>query len=209
MLFLINNVELSNLHIKFTKKIEIMKFFEAYNFTKPAEGLYSIDKDDKGNETFMGISRKWHKSLHIWKVIDEAKSIKTFPQCLLTNNRLLDEVMVFYKIEFWDKLNIERIKDSRLQIQIYDWAITSWDDAVKMIQKLVGVIPDGVIGLKTLEAINGYPDKDELLSEFIEGRKQHYNNIVIEDPTQKKWLQGWLNRVENCLQYSLKYHNFL
>jgi len=127
-----------------------MLFHQAYHFTKPAEGLWSDKKNDKGKETFMGISRRWYPNLDIWPIIDAAKGLKTFPQCLLTNNQLLNRVMLFYKFEFFDKLLCERIKDSRIQLQIYDFAITSWDDSMKLIQKLVGVRADGVMTIATL-----------------------------------------------------------
>ena len=35
------------------------------------EGGYVNDKDDKGGETFMGITRKNHPNLKMWDIVDK------------------------------------------------------------------------------------------------------------------------------------------
>ena len=45
-------------------------FEKAFNKIIANEGGYVNDKDDKGGETFMGITRKNHPTIYLWEVID-------------------------------------------------------------------------------------------------------------------------------------------
>jgi lysozyme family protein len=67
---------------------------------------------------------------------------------------------------------------------------------IKKVQKLLGVTADGVVGAKTLAAINGHSG-DALFGLIKEARKRYYENIVKKDSTQKTFLKGWLNRLED------------
>lgn len=39
------------------------------------------------------------------------------------------------------------------------------------------------------------------LNKIIQWRKTKYNRIVMKDPTQKVFIKGWLNRVDNINKY--------
>ena len=56
--------------------------------------------------------------------------------------------------------------------------------------------PDGIIGPKTLAAINSANPR-ELFDRLWQARKQFYLNIVKRDPTQKEFLNGWMNRLDS------------
>jgi len=77
----------------------------------PFEGGYSIDPNDRGKETYMGISRKNFPDWEGWVVIDGIKAKqKTYGNAisLLTkpNWEILSMVHVFYHSRFWpDELN--------------------------------------------------------------------------------------------------------
>jgi lysozyme family protein len=68
--------------------------------------------------------------------------------------------------------------------------------AIKKVQKLLGVTADGIVGPKTLAAINGHSG-DALFGQIKELRKKFYYGIVKQDPTQQIFLKGWLNRLED------------
>ena len=59
---------------------------------------------------------------------------------------------------------------------------------------------DGKIGIKTISEANSNNPKT-VLDHFIEERKKYYNSIVTKNPSQKKFLKGWLNRVEEVNKY--------
>lgn len=79
------------------------------------------------------------------------------------------------------------------------WASGAW--GIKYPQRILGVTDDGVVGPKTLEAINNYPDQSELFKKLWLRRKQHFEDIVKANQTQKEFIKGWLNRL-NDFKYS-------
>lgn len=74
--------------------------------------------------------------------------------------------------------------------------------SVKLLQKAVNnvynvkISVDGMIGSTTLKYTNG-AKTNEVAREFIEQRNQYYKNLVSKNPSQRKFLNGWLNRVKN------------
>ena len=75
------------------------------------EGGYVNDPDDKGGETYKGISRKNWKVWSGWKIIDNSKSLANFPKCLYVNTLLNEYVIDFYKRNFWVPIGGDSIKD--------------------------------------------------------------------------------------------------
>ena len=59
-------------------------------------------------------------------------------------------------------------------------------------QTLLGVTADGIVGPKTISTLNNTPGiKDKV----YQARKAYFEAIVRKNPTQKKWLKGWMNRL--------------
>ena len=76
--------------------------------------------------------------------------------------------------------------------------------AVIWLQESVGVIDDGVIGNMTLSAINNYVVHNgdlALANEVLQRRGQFYHFLVKKNPTQEKFLKGWLNRVHDLGEF--------
>ena len=74
-----------------------------------------------------------------------------------------------------------------------DWVWTSGTYGIKLPQKVLGVKIDGLVGPKTIAAINGYSDQQELFVKLWKERKDFFERIGTG--TQKKFLKGWLNRL--------------
>jgi lysozyme family protein len=52
---------------------------------------------------------------------------------------------------------------------------------------------DGKYGHKTLQAINSV-DSKKLFDAFQQKRIDHYNKVVRDDPKQRDFIKGWINR---------------
>jgi lysozyme family protein len=65
---------------------------------------------------------------------------------------------------------------------------------IKLPQKVLGVKMDGVVGPKTIAAINGYGNQQELFRKLWLERKAYFERLA-QNPTQRKFLAGWLNRL--------------
>jgi lysozyme family protein len=69
--------------------------------------------------------------------------------------------------------------------------------AALFLQRSLNVVADGVIGPKTLAAINAIP-QDKILSliySYIDQRSDFYIDIVSREISQIMFLKGWLIRI--------------
>ena len=97
---------------------------------------------------------------------------------------------------FWNKFRADEIQSQKVANACVDWAWHSGTSKViKRVQKIIGVKQDGIVGTVTLSAIN--KEGDELFEKVQEARKQFLNAIVNSIPSQKKFLKGWMNRVND------------
>lgn len=103
------------------------KFDEAIKKILDHEGGYVNNKNDKGGETYMGISRKAHPNSKIWAIIDvitkKYKTVKTINKYLKANVELTNLIKDIYKKEYWNPLSLDKEKSQRLANQIFDNAV--------------------------------------------------------------------------------------
>jgi lysozyme family protein len=97
---------------------------------------------------------------------------------------------------FWDKWKADSIISQSIAELLVDWAWGSGIYGIKYPQQVLGVKVDGIVGAKTLAAINNYPDQEELFNKLWQRRKKHFEDIA-KSPSKKKFLKGWLNRLND------------
>lgn len=97
---------------------------------------------------------------------------------------------------FWDKWKADSIISQSIAELLVDWAWGSGTYGIKYPQQVLGVKVDGIVGAKTLAAINNYPDQEELFNKLWQRRKKHFEDIA-KSPSKKKFLKGWLNRLND------------
>lgn len=104
------------------------------------------------------------------------------------------EARNIYNDEFIVAPHFDRISDDRLRALLVDWGVNSGPARpIKVVQRLVGVTDDGVLGPKSLTAVNS---TDGLFEKVLAARVAYYHELVEEDPTQECFLHGWLNRCQ-------------
>lgn len=167
-------------------------------FNSPANALH-VNKTETGY-TFMGIYQKAHPSLVMWKQIDETvkrhKKLSDASVELYGNKVLLEEVKMFYKKNFWDRMRLDEIVDQHKANEMFVFGVNAGcSRAVRLAQLVVGTVADGLIGPKTIAAINSY-DVDEFDREFDEEEIKYYEAIVRNDPEKRIFLNGWKNRAK-------------
>lgn len=119
------------------------KFDIAFRRTVNAEGGYVNDPDDKGKETYMGISRVYHPKAVMWNVIDVMKkrhSGSVLNHVLKQSSVVQNNVKDIYKKEYWDVLHLDDINNQRIANEIFDDAVNRGvKSAVKIVQKLLNI----------------------------------------------------------------------
>jgi lysozyme family protein len=187
-------------------------FYEAFSKTMMAERGgkndigYSDDKDDAGGETFWGISRVFNPSWEGWNLIDEAKKIPDFPKNLKFISTLPVMTESFYKREYWDKLQGDKILHQEVANELFDTAVNvSKHTAVCILQRslsclLKGTIKqDGVLGNSTLGVLNSLDiDKGVVLVLMMNCLYGTYLISCMEkNEVKEKYAKGWfLKRIQ-------------
>lgn len=181
----------------------------AYQKTMGHEGGYVSDPDDRGGETYCGISRRWHPGWPGWSIVDAHKESPGFPGCLKDISELPEMVKDFYRSEFWDKVAGGEMFSQRIADELFDTAVNmSPKDAGKFLQRSLNclnrnaslypdLVIDGSIGPATLRVMSGIDQDDaELLygmMNVLQG--MHYIEEMESDNTQEKYCRGWFKRV--------------
>ena len=160
------------------------------------EGGFVDDPIDKGGPTNMGVT------IDTWKQIgydvDGDGDIDIDDLIHLNKTQVVVDVL---KPHYWNKWRGDDIKNQSIANLVVDWTWGSGVWGIKYPQRVLGVKDDGIVGKITLAAINNYPDQKELFDLLWNRRKKHFEDIVKKDPTQQRFLNGWLNRL-NDFKYS-------
>ena len=103
---------------------------------------------------------------------------------------------IIYKKLFWDAIGGDKIKSQRIADILVNWA---WGSGVYRpsvtIQRILGVTADGVIGKKTIEAINN-ANEVELYNSLKDANIKFFKDLGAQ-PKYADFLQGWLNRLDD------------
>lgn len=176
--------------------------FEKYfpHLIKSEGILFTVTQYDRGGATKYGVTMGTYK---IWC---NSKLVKI--QCdknkdgALTSDDLrsttLDDVRPIYKKLYWDLVRADEIKSQGIAELIGDMTINCGtgfrNQHIKSIQRFVGVNQDGVIGTKTIKAINK-AHQLKLYNHIFKYRSDFYKKVGRGN--QKKFVNGWLNRINN------------
>jgi len=149
-----------------------------------SEGGYVWDKDDRGGETNLGVTAgAWAAYTGKPVVSGEMKALTK------------DIVKPFYKQMYWDKVKGDDLP-AGVDYAVFDFAVNAGvGRAAKFLQRSVGAVDDGVIGSGTLGLV-AKADPQKLLNNFADQKQGFYNGLAMTNPSQQKFLKGWLARVD-------------
>ena len=74
-------------------------------------------------------------------------------------------------------------------------------NAIKTVHKVLGLTSNGnIIGPATMGKIKNFSqiDYEKFLESYKQSMREHYNNIVNNDPSQESNLTGWLKRANRA-----------
>jgi lysozyme family protein len=150
-----------------------------------SEGGYVNDPLDRGGETNLGVTiGAWGAYLN--------RDIQPGEMKLLTQ----DTVKPFYRSMYWDKVKGDDLPVG-VDYAVFDFAVNAGvGRAAKFLQRAVGVVDDGIIGSGTLGQV-AKTDPSNLLENFANQKQRFYNRLADTNPSQQKFLKGWLARVDH------------
>ena len=147
------------------------------------EGGYSDNPNDRGGATNSGVTLAVYQSVY-------GKN-KTKNDLKKMTNDQWD--YIFTKL-YWNKWKADEIKNQSIANILVDWVWMSGYGTIKKIQSLFGLTADGIVGNKTISYINSH-DQEEVFNKIWNRRKQFYESLVKNNPSQKVFLKGWMNRL--------------
>ena len=152
-----------------------MNFDEAFMKLAGHEGGYVNHPSDPGGETKYGISKRSYPGEDIKGLtIARAKDI--------------------YARDFWGPAGCDAVPDA-LKFQLFDMAVNSGvRPAVKALQKAVAELEDGILGPRTLQAVQSMPAA-RLVARFNGARLA----LLADLPTWPAFGRGWARRVASNL----------
>lgn len=104
-----------------------------------------------------------------------------------------------FKGLYWDRWKADEIKNQAVANILVDWVWASGSHGIKRPQRLLGVTADGVVGSKTIAALNA-KDPAELFRMIKADRIKFIDEICEKRPANNRFKKGWLNRI-NAIKY--------
>lgn len=165
-------------------------FERAVAKTIEREGGPNTVEDDKGGTTNYGISQRFLQS------VSDGPVTNAFVLGLSYSDAL-----EIYRKYFWYAPKIHKIPSDTLREVVFDQAVNRGPGStVKNLQAAlkaqtgIPLVGDGIIGQRTIAAVHACEDLDELVMEFVYQCQISYVRICKADPTQLKFIEGWINR---------------
>ena len=152
------------------------------------EGGFVNDQADLGKQTNKGVTLSTYRS-----VFGKNKTVSDL-------KKITDEQWEYiFKKFYWDKWKADDINDQNVANILVDWLWCSGSYGIKIPQRVLGVSVDGIVGSKTIAAINAR-DGRELFDTIKQERKDFIDRICQTRHQNRKFKNGWLNRI-NSLAY--------
>lgn len=177
-------------------------------FIKRWEGGFVNDPADAGGATNMGIT------LATFETYCRKKG---YPRPTVERLKNISESQWtdILKSMYWDRWKADEIESQKVANILVDWVWGSGSHGIIIPQRTLGVVADGIVGVKTLQAVN-FADPSELFDEIFQKRVQFLNEITensiakyekkigrkateaeLLKYTNKRFLKGWTNRLNS------------
>ncbi len=111
----------------------------------------------------------------------------------------LDDAKKIYYCDYWLKGKCDKIDDERITIKFFDFIVNfGHRGATIVLQRAlrsggINVSEDGLIGPETLSGVI-FSEPLILLAAMKSEAAGYYRLIAAKNPSQQKFLNGWLNR---------------
>lgn len=148
--------------------------------------------------TYFGIYESAHPSWSGWKTIkaylDIEPNLKECSKILANVSDLNTKVYDFYKKEFFDKMKLDLVESESKQLEMMCFGInTNPTRCIKKVQELLGLTVDGIIGNKTINALNAFDD--DLFDKLFDDEEIEFYNS-LDEKRFSRFKKGWRSRAK-------------
>ena len=155
------------------------RFQECIDIVLEHEGGYVNDQFDPGGETKYGISKRAFPNIDIQAITKQ------------------EAIRLYYEY-YWVRVKGDQIISNELALQVFDMAVNAGPGvAIELLQKMLNTKVDGIIGPKTLAAMDSYPSVAGMIERYKYLRLKYYAVLIHKNPPLHRYLMGWINRIES------------
>lgn len=179
-----------------------MNYTQAFNllmsleFSRPENALHK--NPTESGLTFMGIyetaNPNWQGWGQVRAAINAYGDMKKASVALYNDDALVNLVASFYKKTYWDALNLDSVNSQIKANELFCFAVNvGVKSAVRVLQNMLGLQSDGIMGEQTLKALNAY-DTAAFDTDFDRAEIAYYRNLIRKNPSLGIYERGWENR---------------
>ena len=171
------------------------------------EGGFVNDPADSGGATNMGVT------IGVWKAIGYDKDSDGDIDIEDLRKLTVEDFTNVLKVQYWDRWRADRIFNQSIANILVDWVWCSGKWGIMIPQRLMKLKEDGLVGEKTLQALNS-ADSQSMHANIVVERQKFIAGIVktsiakfeakvkrkatekeLLKYTSKRFEQGWKNRL--------------
>jgi lysozyme family protein len=165
------------------------------------EGGYVDDPVDPGGATNLGVTLAVFKE-HARPLLDMVPSLGTLEK--LTE----EEAGKIYKAQYWDRIFGDQIEFQPLAEIMFDFYVNAGGHAVELLYKVLNHMGGShdVLPWMDISAVRSLQNHDieEVYMHYKEGRRSYYRSLVQDHPALRRFLKGWLRRVDAFPDFHVK-----
>ena len=166
------------------------RFEKIFDYLLKVEGGYSNDKHDKGGKTKYGITEE---------------DARDFGYKGGMQDLTKDFAKNIYLKKYYLGNKLDKVVNDKVALSVCDFIVNSGAWGAKKAQAALNELGfdlrvDGILGEKSLAALNEV-DENKFLEKYHDLQRRYYRVLAANKPSQKKFLTGWLNRVDRKENY--------
>lgn len=173
--------------------------FKGIEFSTPEDALHH--NTGENGLTYYGIYQSAHPKWSGWRTVLASLTlwggdIERASVDLYRDRELENKVRDFYYVKFWSRLRLDEVESQKIAEEMFFFYINvgSRKKTVLYAQRVVGAVPDGIIGKNTIQALNDFDDKVFDIR-YDEKEISHYKSLARYNPKRfGRFLKGWINR---------------
>lgn len=181
------------------------KYYDwAFKVLLHLEAGYVNDPDDPGGATNFGISLRYLKErgdLDGDGLLDGDLDGDGIVDITDIQNMTQEDAEHLYLHGFWLPNKLDRLLSELVAVKMLDMCVNmgskqAWKLAQRAANRMGNdLIVDGIVGPKTIDAINLLHRRDyELLTVLREEQGSFYSRLIVKKPVFEKYRVGWLRR---------------
>lgn len=163
----------------------------SYALVEEAEGGFQKYSTDPGNYNSRGelVGTNWGISAPVYE--DWIGRPPTEADMRTMSKEVAKRI---FEVKFWDRIRGSEIQSQAVADIFLDGHVNHGNSGITMMQRVVNVYPDGIVGPITLGAINsGNPE--QIIRKYIDERERLYIWLAA-NRNMEMFLRGWLRRLD-------------